>query len=233
MSETIDLSSLGVFDGLGFSLLGLAILVFFALLFSSYVKIVTTLGILRIGLGFRSLPSAFVTGGLALVLAFFVMYPTVRASLGAMDQSLRVSSGASQSSARIRALDAALSTWSKFLMRHAHEKEVEKFINTAAELDSKESGILASDEQKLKMKSSFRVLAPAFVVSELKEAFATGLTLFLPFLVIDLLVASILIAVGLQQLNPAIVSLPFKLLLFVMLDGWSLITTNLVATYGA
>ena len=78
---------------------------------------------------------------------------------------------------------------------------------------------------------SWQVLAPAFLISELKRAFKTGLTLFLPFLVIELVVANILVAVGLTRLAPEYVALPFKILLFVVLDGWALITTNLVSTY--
>ena len=217
-------------EAFGFSALGLLLLVLVALAFSSYVKIITVLGMLRVGLGFYSVPSAFVTGGLAIALAFFVMYPTLTRCTNAMDEVIRAGGRPVSDMQRAKALDVGFEQWKGFLKRHVHAKEVQRFSELAAVLDAsaKESGTSEGTDVN---PASWRILAPAFLVSELKEAFATGLSLFLPFLIIDLLVANILLAIGLERVSIVSVAFPFKLLLFVTLDGWSLITGNLVATY--
>lgn len=223
------------FANLGFSAFTVVLLLFFVLVLSAYVKIVTVLGIVRVGFGTDGLPSAFVTGGFAIVLAFFVMYPTLIRSSTAMDQ-IRMSQPKLTDQLRAAAFNAGLDKWKEFLRLHAHQAEVERFSEIAQDIDRKhlvQGGQQVPKPRVLKGYSadSWRILAPAFLVSELKEAFATGLSLFLPFLVIELLVANVLAAVGLERMNPSLVSFPFKLLLFVMADGWTLITTNLVATY--
>ena len=212
-------------EALGFSAIGLLMLVALALVFSSYVKIITVLGILRVGLGVHSIPSALVTGGLAIALTFFVMYPTLQRGAQSMEVA-RTKAGP------VAALDAAADEWKKFVKRHTHEEELKRFVEIAIKIDS-DTGSEVRGDASSEYANSWRTLAPAFLVSELKEAFATGLSLFLPFLVIDLLVSNILVAVGLDRVSPIVVALPFKLLLFVLLDGWTLITTNLVATYAS
>src|SRR5690606_23380959 len=117
-----------------------------------------------------------------------------------------------------------LSVWKGFLQKNSHESEVARFLDLARQMP-------ADDGTASLQSGSWRVLAPAFLVSELKEAFATGFSLFLPFLVIELVVAHLLVAVGLERLSPGVVSLPFKLLVFVLVDGWTLITTGLVTSY--
>lgn len=200
----------------GLPLVSVVLLALLALLFSSYVKIVTVLGILRAGLGAASLPAVVVTSGLALVLSIFVMFPTLQGVTKAMHAEVR--NGSSQA----QVLAAGLARWKAFLERHADEDTTEEFAKLAAKSDG------SAPEAHV---STWRVLGPAFVVSELKRAFATGLSIFLPFLAIDLIVANLLVAVGLVHFSPLIASLPLKLLLFVVVDGWGLITTNLVETY--
>lgn len=203
-------------DSFGFSTISIVLLAVIAVLLSSYVKLVTVLSIVRAGLGAYSLPSAFVTSGLALMLSLLVMYPTVEKSVSAINQQ-QVQEGEQKN------FGPALSVWKDFLAKHAGEKEIVKFAEVAKKIEPQKS--------KSELSTEFRVLAPAFIVSELKSAFATGLNLFLPFLIIELLVAHLLVSLGTSQLSPSFVSLPFKLLLFVMIDGWTLITTNLIATY--
>jgi flagellar biosynthesis protein FliP len=220
---------------LGFSVITVLVVLFFVLVFSAYVKIVTVLSIVRVGLGLGSLPAVFVVGGLSFGLSFFVMYPTLLDSSRAMDQVLQARSAPVSDQLRAAAFNAGLERWKVFLRTCAHKSEVERFTEIAAKLDA--AGKVKDNEQKPEASASsvdpnsWRILAPAFLVSELKEAFATGLTLFLPLLVIDLFIANVLVAVGLERMSPAVVSFPFKLLLFVMVDGWTLITTNLVSTY--
>ena len=215
---------------LGFSALGLGLLFFLALLFSAYVKIVTVLGMVRAGFGIGSLPGAFVTSGLALALTFFVMFPSLRDSAAAVDGSLRGKLNASDRD-RAQAVSAGISEWKKFIELHARKSEVERFQAIAVKLDKKPPPTAGVDAAQKAKEVSWRVLAPAFIVSELREAFQTGLSIFLPFLVIDLLVAIGMAAVGIDRLNPVFVAFPLKLLMFVLLDGWSVITTNLVSTY--
>ncbi|MCB0345642.1 MAG: EscR/YscR/HrcR family type III secretion system export apparatus protein [Bdellovibrionales bacterium] len=200
----------------GLPLVSIVLIALLALLFSSYVKIVTVLGILRAGLGAGSVPAIVVTSGLALALSFFVMFPTLKGVTKAMHAEAR--QGASQA----EVLAAGVSRWKVFLEKHADEATTDAFAKLAAKSDGD------APEQHV---GSWRVLAPAFVVSELKRAFATGLSIFLPFLAIDLIVANVLVAIGLVHFSPLIASLPLKLLLFVVVDGWGLITTNLVETY--
>jgi len=217
---------------LGLSALGLALLFFLALLFSAYVKIATVLGMLRTGFGVGSLPGALVTSGLAFALTFFVMYPSLRDSANAIDASLKGKAPVSDRD-RAQAVAAGLQEWKKFLEQHARKSEVTRFEAIAVKMDKKpiSSGSQEFTAQNAVKETPWRILAPAFVVSELGEAFQTGLSIFLPFLVIDLLVAVSLSALGIGRLNPILVAFPLKVLLFVMLDGWSVITTNLVATY--
>lgn len=228
---------------LGLPIVGLIVLLVLGLLFSCYVKLVTVLGIVRVGLGVGSLPSVFVTSGLALVLTFFVMYPVIIQSSSAADAVFK-QEGKAENVLREEALNVATETWKQFVLIRANKKDIQHFIELAHRIDenngaNRESSALTRGNSvnkenvpnTIEEQNSWRILAPAFLVSELRSAFATGLSIFLPFLVIDLVIASVLAAIGFEQINPCYVSFPFKLLLFVMLDGWGLITTNLLNTY--
>ena len=220
----MELSLVSTWSEFGFAFGSVVVLALGGLLLSSYVKIVTVLGMVRVGLGFQSLPSAFVTTGLALALSLLVMYPTMFKSTAAMDKVFK-QSGSKSSSVQARALDKGLEEWRGFLVEQTQPEERERFHSISKNMYSdKNIDHEVSD-------TDWPVIAPAFIVSELKKAFATGLSIFLPFLIIDLLVANILAAVGYIQLSPMFVAFPFKLLLFVLVDGWSMITTNIISTY--
>ena len=169
------------------------------------------------------------------------MYPTLKQTASAIDAAR---SGATFTDAeRVKALELGAESWKTFVLRHAHAEERTRFAeiahrlnrNTVSEAVSEAvsaSAEVAEDSQATALlERSWQVLAPAFIVSQLKEAFKIGLTLLLPLLVIDLLVAQVLVALGLTQLSPSVVSLPIKLVVFVAVGGWSLITSNLVASY--
>ena len=213
---------------LGYPVVLVAAYAFAALLLSSYVKIATVLSILKAGLGVNGLPSAMVTGGLALALSFFVMYPTIRDSGQAVDAALRAKGGVLSDADRSFALDAGVQEWKKFLQKNAQPEELQRFAQLAAEGDRAQG---KKDQGAAGYGESYRVLAPAFFVSELRQAFKIGLSIFVPFLIIDLLCAVVLALAGVDSLNPHLVGLPLKLLLFVAVDGWTLITTNLAASY--
>lgn len=238
MTQQVSSALLFFLSPAGYSVFALVGILFFIVSLSAYVKIVTVLGIVRVGLGVGSIPSTFVTGVIALSLAYFVMYPTLE--LAAEKFGSEISQGGGEESARVRALAASATIWKDFLAKHAEVTEKERFRALVSELQVAEAK--ASDQVPGQVETaagnvndgvedSLRILAPAFIVSELKEAFSTGLVLFLPFLVLDLVIANILLAVGLSQVNPSLVSFPFKLLLFVLVDGWTLITGNLILSY--
>ena len=201
----------------GLGLLGMAFL-----MVSSFVKMAVVFSILRSALGTGQIPPATVVTGLALVLSIFVMAPVATASgrhvVPVLQQVQTNRVNAEQLAA---AATEAAKPWRDFLWRHSHPDKRALFRNLAQR---------NSTTQKVSERS-FLVLVPAFVVSELTEAFQIGFLLFVPFLVIDLVVSNILMALGMHMLSPATVSLPFKLLLFVMADGWRLLTQGLVGSY--
>ncbi|MCC6954504.1 MAG: EscR/YscR/HrcR family type III secretion system export apparatus protein [Deltaproteobacteria bacterium] len=219
-----------IFAKLGFSGLSLALLALCALCFSAYIKIVTVLAVLRTGLGWNSMPGFVVSGGLAIALSLFVMAPTLRTATEAMDRTMRERAVADDVQ-RARAIGAAAEVWQGFLVRQTTPMELSKFADLSLQLEKIAPDAPEYGARKAVAEQSFPVIAPAFFVSQLRAAFSLGLRLFLPLLVIDLLVATALVALGYDQLSPHVVSLPLKLILFVAVDGWGLITTNLITTF--
>jgi len=186
------------------------------LLATSFTKIIVVLGLTRNALGLPSSPPNQVLTGIALFLTLFVMGPVFSdindvAVKPYMDGTMSVS----------QAYDAGVVPLKDFLLKNTREDELKLMINLSGE----EKPADASEV-------SITTLIPAFVLSELKSAFIIGLVIFIPFLVLDMLVSASLMAMGMMMVPPTIVSLPFKLLLFVVVDGWALITTALVGSYG-
>jgi flagellar biosynthetic protein FliP len=187
------------------------------LLCTSFTKIVVVLSLVRNALGLQQSPPNQVMTGIALFLTLFVMGP-VFSDINdvAVQPYLNGQMTVSQ------AYDAGVVPLKGFLLENTREDELKLMINLSGE-----------DAPKDKSEVSMTTLIPAFVLSELKSAFIIGLVVFIPFLVLDMLVSAALMAMGMMMVPPAIVSLPFKLLLFVVVDGWALITTALVHSYGA
>ena len=182
-----------------------------AIVLVGYVKIAVVLSVLRDALG-RAVPPRSVAALLALLLASFVMAPV-------LERAAPVP-GASPAESAARA-DAPLR---EFLVAHTPDRERGSFLELARRLRP-EADRAAVGERDL------AVLAPAFVVAELKAAFQIGFLIYLPFLILDLVIASLLTALGMQRLDPRAVALPFKLLLFVLADGWNLLARGLVLGY--
>jgi type III secretion protein R len=197
------------------------LLPFAAMMITSYTKIVVVLGLLRQSLGVQQVPPTMVLNGLALIVSAYIMAPVM---MDIADNMKLQSSSASSSQQMGQVIDAARAPLSKFLSKHAHEREKAFFLKSAATVWPPERAA------QLK-KDDLIVLAPAFTVSELTEAFKIGFLLYLAFVVVDLIVANILIALGLSQVSSSQVAIPFKLLLFVVLDGWSVLLHGLVLTY--
>jgi flagellar biosynthesis protein FliP len=186
------------------------------LLCTSFTKIIVVLGLTRNALGLPSSPPNQVLTGIALFLTLFVMGPVFSdinevALQPYMDGTMTVS----------QAYDSGVVPLREFLLGNTREDELKLMI-----------GLSGEEAPATPQEVSMTTLIPAFVLSELKSAFIIGLVVFIPFLVLDMLVSASLMAMGMMMMPPTIVSLPFKLLLFVVVDGWALITTALVGSYG-
>lgn len=203
----------------------LALAPFVAVMVTSFTKLVVVLSLLRNAMGLQQVPPNVVMNGLALVLSIYVMYPVgveMQESLSAMPTTSKASSAST--SQMLAAADVAKEPLRDFLIKHSRPLERAFFLKTAQRS-------LKPEQAKDLSERDFLVVVPAFTVSELTVAFEIGFLIFLPFLVIDLVISNILMAMGMQMLSPTTVSLPFKLLLFVLIDGWVKLTHGLVLTY--
>jgi type III secretion protein R len=189
---------------------------------TAFLKISTVLQIAKSAIGAQSVPSSMVIMALSAALTLLAMAPV--GSRVAERLEPIVQSGEFDSAEFVmRVFDATAEPLRMFLRDNASSRETERF-HRLAEKARKGTGPAAE-------KDDFKVLIPAFMVSELGEAFALGFAIFLPFLVIDLIVGNVLLALGMQMMSPTQVSLPFKLLLFVAADGWGLLAEALVTGY--
>jgi flagellar biosynthetic protein FliP len=184
------------------------------MLMTSFTRIVVVLGFLRTAIGLPNAPANQIITGLALFLTLFIMGPTIdRVNTEALQPYL----GGSLSSSL--ALDAASAPVKDFMLKQTRTRDLEFFLR------------LGRFPPTAVKDLPLRVVIPAFVISELHTAFQMGFSLFLPFLVIDLLVSSVLMSLGMMMMPPAVVALPFKLLLFVLVDGWQLVIKSLVESF--
>jgi len=185
------------------------------MMMTSFTRIIVVFAILRQALGLQSTPSNQILLGLALFLSIFIMKPVFeQANEVALQPYL------AEEIAPLEAVEKASEPFRKFMLAQTRESDLGLFMRIA------DVQYASPDEV------SFWVLMPAFVTSELKTAFQIGFILFIPFLVIDMVVASVLMAMGMMMLSPIIISLPFKIMLFVLVDGWALIMGTLAASYG-
>ena len=202
----------------------LALLPFVALMVTSFAKIVIVLGLLRQALGLQQVPPNMVLNGIALVLTIYVMAPVM---MDAGD-NLR-SSGRNLASFKTvedigGGYDAVSAPLRTFLLKHSEPRDRKFFLRTAGRMWPEERARALKEDDML-------VLVPAFTVTELGEAFRIGFMLFLAFLIIDLVIANILLALGMSMVSPTIIAVPFKILLFVLLEGWARLLQGLVLGY--
>ena len=182
---------------------------------TSFTRIIIVLSFVRTGLGTQSMPPNQVLVGLALFLTFFIMSPI------AMDiNETALQPYLAGDIAQEEALDTAVVPLKEFMAKHTREKDLALFFKYAG-LEKPES----IEDIPL------TALIPAFAISELKTAFQIGFVIFIPFLIIDMVVASTLMAMGMMMLPPVMISLPFKILLFVLVDGWNLIIESLLLSF--
>ncbi|MDK8463937.1 flagellar type III secretion system pore protein FliP [Marinobacter sp. SS13-12] len=185
------------------------------MMMTSFTRIIVVFAILRQALGLQSTPSNQILLGLTLFLTIFIMKPVLEevnevALQPYMEEELT----------SLEAVEQASQPFRKFMLAQTRESDLGLFMR------------IADEQYATAQDVSFWVLLPAFVTSELKTAFQIGFILFIPFLIIDMVVASVLMAMGMMMLSPIIISLPFKIMLFVLVDGWALIMGTLAASYG-
>ena len=219
-------------------LVGLSLIPFIAMIATSYLKIVVVMSLIRNALGIQSIPPNMVLNALAVILTFYIMTPTVKESWSAVVESQKAmaagqsGAGVVQSGSQSRTLDLstldlgkAAEPFRKFLSEYTAPRERMFFIKTAETLWGKDGEPAVVDPE------SYWILLPSFCVSELTKAFQIGFLVYLPFIAIDIIVSNILLAMGMMMVSPVTISLPFKLLLFVMVNGWTLLIQGLVKGY--
>jgi flagellar biosynthetic protein FliP len=185
------------------------------IMMTSFVRIVVVLSLLRTAIGLQQSPPNAVIVSLAMFLTLFVMMPTLK---DAYNQG--IAPVINQQISTTEGLDKASTPLKKFMLDHVREADLKLFLDMSK-----------TERPKTPDAMPLATIAPAFMLSELKRAFEIGFLIFVPFLIIDMAVASILMSMGMMMLPPVIISLPFKLIFFVLVDGWRLIAGSLVQSY--
>jgi type III secretion protein R len=206
----------------------LALLPLLLIAATSFAKLAVVLTLVRNALGASEIPSAAIITALAAILSVYVMAPVAtqmaeRSAPAAVRVDMRDPLSVGSRGALLEAISAASEPLAGFLERNAGAAEKKLFLDLARRARSGDPG---SD-----VAGDLFVVLPAFLITELKEAFQIGLLVLLPFVIIDLVVGSILVAVGMSTLSPAVIALPFKLLLFVLVNGWYVLSEALVSGY--
>lgn len=183
---------------------------------TSFMRIVIVLSFLRSAMGLQQTPPNQVLVSLALFLTMFIMAPAFEKSYEDGLKPLM-----EEKITEMQAIERIAEPFHSFMMQHVRPKDLALFVNMSPNLK------IETPED-----TPYRVLLPAFMISELKRAFEIGFLLFIPFVVIDMLVASILMAMGMMMLPPVMISLPFKLIFFVMVDGWYMVCGSLIKSFG-
>jgi type III secretion protein R len=203
-----------------FVLLGL--MPFAIMMVTSYIKLSVVTSLIRNALGVQQIPPNMVINGLAIILTIYIMTPIGEETLKILQSQELLKK---DFRGMVEVLAEAKLPLQKFLIKHTQPREAKFFQHAAKVVWSKEKA------EKLQLHDML-VLIPAFAVSEMTAAFEIGFLLYLPFITIDLIISNILLAMGMMMVSPMTISLPFKLLLFVLVDGWSLMIHSLVLTYG-
>ncbi|PID72037.1 MAG: flagellar biosynthetic protein FliP [Desulfobulbus propionicus] len=187
------------------------------LMTTAFTRIVIVLGFIRQAMGTQNTPPNQIIIGMALFLTFFIMAPAINTiNNDALQPFMNKQINQQQ------ALEKAVDVMRDFMFTQVREEELQLFIDITEE-----------EQPEDKKDISTMILIPAFMLSELKTAFQMGFMIYVPFLVIDMLVASVLMSMGMMMLPPIVISLPFKLLLFVLVDGWQLVVGSLMKSFGA
>lgn len=196
---------------------------------TSFIRIIVVLSLLRSAIGLQQTPPNIVLISLALFLTFFIMQPVFEKSY-----NYGIAPLISNKMDEKEALPKIAEPFREFMLKHVREDDLEMFI----ELSEKGEGRSEKDIKKEKIDKAdsknvaYKALIPAFMISELRRAFEIGFLIFIPFLIIDMAVASVLMSMGMMMLPPVLISLPFKIIFFVLIDGWSMLCESLVRSFG-
>lgn len=210
-------------------LAGLALLPFAVMLLTSFMKIVVVLSLLRNALGVQQTPPNQVLNGIALLVTIYVMFPTALLMYKASEEVIKTNPPTTVLSDQsaifvVNVVDKAKEPLRDFLQRNCNPRHIQSFYNLAYRI--------FPEPYKAELKTNdFIILIPAFVTSQLKTAFEIGVLIYLPFFVIDLVVSNILLAMGMMMLSPLTIALPIKLLLLVMVDGWTVLVQGLAMSF--
>jgi flagellar biosynthetic protein FliP len=186
------------------------------LMTTAFTRIIIVLGFVRQAMGTQNTPPNQVLLGLAMFLTFFIMAPTINTiNTQALQPYIQ------EKITQQQALERSIGVMREFMFSQVQESELQLFIDITKE-----------EQPSDKKEVSTMILIPAFMLSELKRSFQMGFMIYVPFLVIDMLVSSVLMAMGMMMLPPVVISLPFKLLLFVLVDGWQLVVGSLMKSFG-
>ncbi|MBL4881926.1 MAG: flagellar type III secretion system pore protein FliP [Oleispira sp.] len=186
------------------------------MMMTAFTRIIVVMAILRQALGLQQTPSNQIVLGMSIFLTAFIMMPVFEKV-----NEIAIQPYLNETIKPLEALELASGPMKEFMLAQTRETDLNLFVRISGRKD-----LLSPDETPL------HILIPAFVTSELKTAFQIGFLLFIPFLIIDLVVASILMAMGMMMLSPIIISLPFKIMLFVLIDGWALVMGTLANSFG-
>lgn len=206
----------------------LALLPFMVMLLTSFAKMVITLSLLRNSLGVQQIPPNQVLNGIALILTIYVMFPTglqmYEKSKHLLNDLPKELFSTSSAAVALAVIDVAKEPLRDFLIRNSSEKSIEGFYNLSQKTFPEEV------KTEIKQKD-FIVVVPAFITGQIKSAFEIGVLIYLPFFVIDLVTSNILLAMQMMMLSPLSIALPLKLLLLVMIDGWTILLEGLVLSF--
>ncbi len=229
-SVTVDLgsgdgtgASFGVLEALLITLL-LALVPSLLLMMTCFTRIIIVLSFLRNALGTQQSPPNQVLVGLALFLTLFIMWPTFTEINETAYQPYRAGELTSQ-----QALDRAETPLKGFMIRQVYANDLNLFLTLSNQKTGQE--ITMPDTQEGLLELDMQVVVPAFITSELKRAFMMGFLIYIPFLIIDMVVSSTLMSMGMVMLPPSMISLPFKIMMFVLVDGWGLVVSTLVTGF--
>ena len=182
---------------------------------TSFTRIVVVLSFMKTAMGAQQTPPTQVMVSLAMFITIFVMMPTFQQS---WDQGIQPMIAGQLD--EFEAFDKAAEPFRKFMMKHVRDQDLQLFTDIAKVPEAEQA-----------KEPSLRVLIPAFMISELRRAFEMGFLIFIPFLIIDMVVASVLMSMGMMMLSPLIISLPFKIMLFVLVDGWAMVMGTLATSF--
>lgn len=206
----------------------LSLLPYFVILLTAFIKVVVVLSLLRNALGVQQSPPSQVINGLAIILSIYVMYPTglkmYEAGKSVIDRAPSELISPESSQFIVDLVDATKEPLKGFLVRNTDPGHIKSFHQLA-------NKVLPKEQKGSIDKNDFLIIIPSYITSQLKDAYEIGVLIYLPFFIIDLVVSNILLAMGMMMLSPLTIALPLKLLLIVMIDGWTLIIQGLVLTF--